>query len=400
MPLSDETRRKIQKNLAQIEEQTLASRAFLSQKATRRVWEAEGLRPAFCRDADRIIHSLSFSRYFDKTQVFFWIKSDIHSHRMLHVQLVSKLARYIAQILGLNIDLVEAIALGHDIGHCPFGHDGEMVLRDICLKHNLGELWHNYESVWFLQEIEMQNLTLPVLDGILCHNGESHHQHYSPQRDQLSWENLDRDMEHLYWGKNKDPQPKTLEACVVRLLDTISYISRDVLDAENLGLLSFNDIPESVKANLGKSNREIINTLVSDLIATSYEQDFIGYSDEIYREMEALYRFNYKNIYTIDQKKARIPEIRKAFELLWDHYYQDLIKQNKKSRIYKDHLEFNLRQINTRNFHISTLEQYPYAKKSPEIIVRDYLAGMTDQYFFMTAKEIDPSIDFEYNEIY
>jgi dGTPase len=400
MQIPDELHRRIKEDFATYEAAILGPFGYPTNNATRRTSEPESLRTAFTRDADRIIHSMSFSRYFDKTQVFFWIKSDIHSHRMLHVQLVSKLARYIARILRMNEDLVEAIALGHDIGHCPFGHDGEMVLRALCQNHGIGQLWHNYESVWFLQEIEMQNLTLPVLDGILCHNGESHHREYSPVRDQLSWNALDRDMEGLLTGKENDPKPKTLEACLVRLVDTISYISRDVQDAENLGILNFSDIPDSVKAALGTSNRDIINSLVTDLIVYSYGKDLVGYSEPVYNALQDLYRFNYKNIYTIHKKQMHIPKITQAFRTLWDHFYEDLIHKRKDSRIFTDHLELNLKQIAARNSAINSIETYPYAQYDPKLIVRDFLAGMTDQYFWLTAKECDPTLDFEYEPIY
>jgi dGTPase len=382
------------------EQQLLGPYAFPSAKAIRKRVETENYRSPFTRDADRILHSFSFARFFDKTQVFFWVKSDLHSHRMLHVQLVSKIAREIAHILRLNEYLTEAIALGHDIGHVPFGHDGEYELNKLCVKHGIGEFHHNYESVWFLQEVEMQNLTLPVIDSILCHNGESHYNILTPKLENLTWEFHGKEMNDLLKGKNRDPIPKTLEGCLVRIADTISYISRDVMDAENLGFLKFDDIPDTVKDRLGKTNREIINSLITDVIANSLNKNQIGYSEDIYSALQDLYQFNYKNIYTHQNKMRHQPVICDAFHLLWDHYYDDLINDRKESKIFLDHLYFNLKQIRTRLPEINSLEKYPYARQPPEIIVRDFLAGMTDQYFWQLANELGPQLRFEPDEIY
>ncbi len=382
------------------EEYFLGPHAFYSKNAHRIIQEKEGYRPPFTHDADRIIHSLSFARYFDKTQVFFWIQSDIHQKRMLHVQLVSKIARELAEVFKLNVHLVEAIALGHDIGHVPFGHDGETILSDLCENHGIGKYFHNYGSVWFLQNIELQNLTLPVLDGILCHNGEIHHGILAPQDLELTWDQFTKDTTKLLNGKNKDPLPKTLEGCLVRVVDTISYISRDVLDAEHLKLLSFKDIPQHVRNQLGNSNREIINTLINDLIKNSYNQPYISYSNDTYQALEDLYKFNLEKIYLHPDKMTPLPTIKKAFKLIWDYYYDDLIQNKKDSKIYQDHLYLNLNQIKIRYPKINSLENYPYYKESPEIIVRDFIAGMTDQYFWNLAKDIDPTLDFERIIIY
>jgi len=161
--------------------------ACLSQEAVRREDEVKvqrGHRQDFSLDTDRILHSLSYSRYIDKTQVFYLIKNDHITHRVLHVQLVSKIARTIGRLLSLNEDLIEAIALGHDIGHAPFGHDGERFLSELSLKHHMGHFCHNIQGVRSLEKIERKgkgwNLSLQVLDGILCHDGELHSQALHP----------------------------------------------------------------------------------------------------------------------------------------------------------------------------------------------------------------------------
>jgi len=363
--------------------------AYHSKQATRFTPEKRDYRSPFTRDSDRIIHSLSYARFFDKTQVFFWVASDMHSHRMLHVQLVSKISREIAQVLGLNAELVEAIALGHDIGHCPWGHDGEAILSNITQKHGIDTYHHNQGSVWILQEVEMQNLTLPVVDGILCHNGESHQHKIHPQDQHLSWDFHQTEMKKVLQDSHYDPQPKTMEGALVRMVDVISYISRDVMDAEHLGILRFEDIPPAVQEELGTSNRSIINTLITDLIKNSYEKPFVAFSEGVFNRLQELYRFNYTKIYTHPDKQAPLTMMREAMKNIWDHYYTDLCNKTLSSRIYTDHLLLNINQIRTRYPEIHSLETYPYYQQPPEIIVRDFIAGMTDQFFWQIAKELD-----------
>src|SRR5574340_1056501 len=166
----------------------LSPLASLSRNGVRRREEERaGHRQSFATDADRILHSRAYTRYIDKTQVFYLISHEQISHRVLHVQLLSKIARTIGKFLRLNEDLLEAIALGHDIGHPPFGHDGERILSGLCEAHGVGPFLHSLQGVWFLDRLEKQgrglNLSLQVLDGILCHDGETHLERLSPQGD-------------------------------------------------------------------------------------------------------------------------------------------------------------------------------------------------------------------------
>ena len=185
------------------------------------------IRPPFFRDADQIIHSKAYSRYIDKTQVFFLVDNDHITHRVLHVQLVSKIARTIGRALKLNEDLIEAISLGHDIGHVPYGHFGEKILSELCEKNGIGKFHHNVQSIQFLDVIENCDLTLQVLDGILCHNGESHNKNLKPTGT-LSWESFQSKIEAIKGNEKKDPFPVTIEGCVVRIADTIAYLGRDL----------------------------------------------------------------------------------------------------------------------------------------------------------------------------
>jgi len=181
------------------EQEHLCSLAALSRTGIRRRQKDQtGHRQAFALDADRILHSRSYTRYIDKTQVFYMVSNDHITHRVLHVQLVSKIARTIGRFLRLNEDLIEAIALGHDIGHPPFGHDGEKELARLCQEHGLPPFQHNVQSIQFLERLERKgrgwDLTLQTLDGILCHDGEIHSRFLKPVR-QKDFTVFDRELQ-------------------------------------------------------------------------------------------------------------------------------------------------------------------------------------------------------------
>ncbi|MHA1820069.1 MAG: deoxyguanosinetriphosphate triphosphohydrolase family protein [Promethearchaeota archaeon] len=391
------------KKMLKYQHETFQKYATFDEEAIRRKDYSEDInRLPFEHDADRIIHSHAYSRQADKTQVYFWIESDLFQRRLLHVNLVAKIARYISNVLGLNANLSEAIALGHDIGHCPFGHDGERIFSEVCMEYGIGHFRHNYESVWFLQEIEMQNLTLQTLDGILCHNGEIQQNNLKPENERLSWRQLALDMKLVRFSEDPNElrrlKAKTMEGLVVRFADTIAYISRDVRDAEMLHILSFSDLPENVRKTLGNSNREIIGTLISDLIKNSYKRPYIGYSDKIEEALTELFEFNKKNIYNHAQNEKSITFLKKSFSCLFKRFLKDLEEENQKSEIYKDHFQYNLNDIRVRYPEIKTLEDYPYYQYSinnPKISVRDFLAGATDSYFLTLLRKYCPKIEFK-----
>ena len=255
---------KMQKELDDREAGILSPEATTSTTGYRRKDEKQlktEYRQSFAVDVDRILYSLAYTRYIDKTQVFYLVKNDHITHRVLHVQLVSKVARTIGRFLRLNEDLIEAIALGHDIGHAPFGHEGEDYLSKLCRENNIGSFNHNVQSVHFLDCVEKKgkgwNLCLQTLDGILCHDGEVHNQHLTPQRDK-TFSILDREL----MEKTKHPDtplvPMTLEGCVVRMADTISYIGRDIEDAIRLSLIKRSDLPDDTTRLLGNTNGTIV----------------------------------------------------------------------------------------------------------------------------------------------
>ncbi len=328
------------------------------------------IRPSFFRDADRILHSNAYARYMDKTQVFAMVTDDRITHRGLHVQLVAKIARTIARALELNEDLVEAIGLGHDLGHVPFGHFGERVLNNICEKNNLGLFLHNAQSVRVLQTLEGNgkglNISLQVIDGILCHNGELLEKKYVPDYDKTLDQFLDE--YNKCWtekGFDRKIRAMTLEGCVVRISDVIAYIGRDIEDAIVLGYVKREDIPEEITKVLGNKNSLIIDTLVKDLVENSYGKDYLEFSDEVFGALKKLLAFNYSNIYGNPKKDEVERRSEKIFELLYEKYMNDL--EEKKGYIYE-------------KYYKEMPESYTKGNSRGRIVV-DFIAGMTDNFF-------------------
>ncbi len=360
----------------------LAPSATPSHTGVRRQPEQKtGYRQQFALDADRILHSRAYTRYIDKTQVFSLISNDHITHRVLHVQLVSRIARTIGRFLHLNEDLIEAIALGHDIGHPPFGHDGEKILSELCVEQGLPPFQHNIMSVRFLDNLERKgkgwNLTLQVLDGILCHDGEIHSRSLSPEP-LTTFQEFD----HKQSAKERDPKitliPATLEGCVVRLADTVAYIGKDIEDAIILNLIQRADIPLSCRQTLGDSNGTIVYTLVTDLInnsdTTPSHASFIGFSEHISTALQQLKAFNYKHIYLAPETKSKTPLIRNCYRNLFSFYLNCL-----KTSPEKTPKEIDL----MADMALPHQENY-----LPEEKVRDFIAGMTDDYFLKQAKNI------------
>jgi dGTPase len=357
----------------------LSARATRNDAAVRRQAEdllAEGYRQAFSVDADRILHSRAYARYIDKTQVFYLIRNDHITHRVLHVQLVSKIGRTIGRFLGLNEDLIEAIALGHDIGHTPFGHDGERFLSELCMEHGIGAFLHNVQSVQFLDLVERKgmgwNLSLQTLDGILCHDGEVHNQALSPRRDK-AFDTLEREVALKKRDPDQDLRPMTLEGCVVRMADTVAYIGRDIEDAIRLGLIQRSELPSSSVRVLGETNGTIVFNLVTDILRESHGQDHVAFSPEVSEALMHLKRFNLERIYLNPRMKPHSAAIRDLFKHLFENLLEDLAQQRAESVIF-------------RGFLNGMSDDYLKRHQSAEI-VRDFIAGMTDQYFLSQCPE-------------
>ncbi len=357
----------------------LSPAATLSTRAVRRLPEEHlerGYRQAFSVDTDRILNSLAYTRYIDKTQVFYLIRNDHITHRVLHVQLVSKIARTIGRFLGLNEDLIEAVALAHDIGHTPFGHDGERWLSELCRANGIGYFLHNIQSVRFLDRVERKgrgwNLCLQTLDGILCHDGEIHNQKLEPKK-YKTFETLEKEIEE----KKKDPSlplvPMTLEGCVVRMADTISYIGRDLEDAIRLKMIRRTDLPAEIAQRLGNSNGTMVYHLVTDVIENSHQKGATSFSPEVSDALEELKRFNLERIYMNPRIKRHRETIKGMFASLFDRYREDIEKEDHRSVIYRQFLD-------------GMSPDYLETTGSAEI-VRDFIAGMTDRYFLSQFPE-------------
>ncbi len=358
-------------------EEGLSSYATKSKEAIRLVEEKEDIRPSFSHDADRIIYSLSFTRYMKKTQVFSFQENDHISKRITHVLFVSKIARTIARVLRLNEDLVEAIALGHDIGHTPLGHVGEHILDEISQKELKEHFYHNVQSVRNFLFVENKgrglNLSVQVLDGIMCHNGEMLSLCYEPVS--KTKEQFLKEYEATYHDSKvaKRIRPMTLEGCIVRIADVIAYIGKDIEDALLLGVLKKEDIPESIAEVLGRSNREIVNALVLDIVNQSDGKPYIKMSEEVFEALKKLLQFNYQHVYNKANSKEAIEEYRRGLWLLYRTYLQDLEEKNVKSVIYQTFLN-----------GMDPIYQETTHKKR---MVLDFLSGMTDDFFLQQVRK-------------
>lgn len=371
--------RDLQPLLDKIEQNALRSLACSSRAAVRRHPESRShneYRQAFSQDADRILNSLAFTRYIDKTQVFSLIRNDHLTHRVLHVQLLSRVARTIGRHLQLNQDLIEAAALGHDIGHPPFGHDGERFLSRLTRANQAGYFHHNVQSIQFLDKIERNgagwNLSLQTLDAILCHDGETHVRKLFPQGPR-TFDDLDVMIQRFLETEQIGFSPMTLEGCVVRMADTISYIGRDLEDGIRLGLITRDQIPDTCRNILGITNGTIVFNLVTDLIATSLDQPFIGFSDEVADALETLKAFNYRHIYKNPAIKQHLGNISIIYDHLFHQYLTDLEKDNPSSVIFTQ-------------FLAGMSDTYRDTHSLPQI-VRDFISGMTDSYFLRQAPD-------------
>ena len=341
-------------------------------------------RPPFVRDIDKILNVAPYNRYAGKTQVFSFVRNDDISRRGLHVQLVARTARTIARMLGLNEDLTEAIALGHDLGHTPFGHAGERILNNLYHADTGRFFNHNVHSVRVLDTLYARNVTLQTLDGILCHNGESSQQEFL--RDEThDFETFDELAEACSIDQSviATLRPSTLEGCVVRISDMIAYVGKDRQDAVGVGSLADDGVFSD--GAVGTQNAEIINNLTVDIVEHSYMRDRIAMSEEAFCSLKTAKAENYERIYLADEPGDVYKEqIEPMFAELYETILADLAAGDENAPVYKHFIEKIEGQRRLYD------ESAPYRDEEPHRIAVDYLAGMTDEYFLAAHRFMCP----------
>lgn len=345
-------------------------------------------RPAFVRDCEKILHIPYYNRYSDKTQVFSLYKNDDISRRAQHVQLVSRIARNIGRVLGLNIDLIEAISLGHDIGHTPFGHEGERILDDLYFTHTGRHFNHNIHSARVLDVIFSLNLSLQTLDGIICHNGELEQQEYAPKPYQ-DFALFDARMEKCTLDSkyNKALVPATLEACVMRVSDIIAYLGKDRQDAIRINLIP--DHSQFLGEDIGKTNAEIINNMTVNILENSYGKGYLQMDRSFYEAFSQGKKQNYQLIYRNEKVSCIFQnQIRPMMEQVYEQLLKDLKEHNTNSCIYTHHIAY-INEV-TRYNRRST----PYEEQEANDLVVDYIASMTDDYLIDLHSHMFPGSNY------
>ncbi|MFO7815767.1 MAG: deoxyguanosinetriphosphate triphosphohydrolase [Halanaerobiales bacterium] len=317
------------------EKRELSQYAQCSFDSAGRKYEEEkcDFRTCFQRDRDRIIHSKAFRRLKHKTQVFIAPEGDHYRTRLTHTLEVSQIARTIARSLRLNEDLTEAISLGHDLGHTPFGHAGEAAINEVCD----GEFSHNKQSLRVVEVLEKRkkeipglNLTKEVRDGIANHTGQN--------------------------------KPETLEGCIVRIADRIAYINHDIDDALRAGLIELIDLPQEALEVLGETHSQRIDTMVRDMINKSMKKSEIKRGKKVYKATQQLRKFLFDNIYFGSLAKSEEEKAKRLIKLLYDFY------KNNPDRLPKEFIKGTNEDI--------------------EQIIIDYIAGMSDRYAIKVGKDI------------
>ncbi len=322
----------IRETTENIERNTLSKFAALSENTRGRIYPENkcDIRTDFQRDRDRIIHSKAFRRLKHKTQVFITPEGDHYRTRLTHTLEVMQIARTVTRALRLNEDLAEAIALGHDLGHTPFGHSGEKVLDEIC-----DDGFRHYEQslrvVDILEGGKGINLTYEVRDGILKHTGDS--------------------------------QAETLEGKIIKFADRFAYINHDIDDAIRAGIIKEKDLPSACRTLLGDKNSKRIDTLIRDLVANSAGKSDLAMSPEIYNAMLALRQFMFENVYIGSKAKKEENKVRHIICQMFEYFVKSPNKLPKESRAF--------------------LHDYDTQR-----VVCDYIAGMSDSYAVHTFNEL------------
>ena len=340
-------------------------------------------RPAFVRDSEKIIHLPAYNRLAGKTQVFSLRANDDISRRGLHVQLVSRVARDIGRALGLNLDLIEAIALGHDIGHTPFGHAGERFLNGVFHERTGRWFFHNVQSVRVLDVLYGRNLTLQTLDGVICHNGECELPRFETSG-LNSFDTFDRVVEGC-WESEGDAigrlRPMTLEGCVVRVSDIIAYVGKDRQDAIMAGVVADDDFADGLG---GAYNAWALGAFVTDVVEHSIGRDRIEMSGEGFSELRRAKRENYERIYLGTELNGELANaMGELFERMYLRLIDDLRAGDTSSPIFAHHIL----PIGACLSHYG--RSYDW-EADLDLAVVDYISSMTDDYFEALAQRLFP----------
>ena len=329
------------------------------------------LRSNFIRDIDKILNCPFYNRYADKTQVFSFYKNDDITRRSLHVQLVSRIARTIGKALSLNLELIEAIALGHDLGHTPFGHTGEKILDSLYFAHANRHFNHNIQSVRVLDDIFKYNVSLQTLDGIAGHNGEIEKEEYHPQ-ELCDFKQFDSLIEGCYLDSKNvlKLSPSTLEGCVVRISDIIAYLGKDRQDGTRTNTFDENHFESNY---IGNVNAEIINNLTVNIVKNSYGKNYIKIDKKYFNDLQKAKKENYAMLYLSENTRKYENTICQMMEMVYEKLLADLTKTNLSSPIFTHHIAY----VKKAYFN----KECKYLDQSKNQIVVDFIASMTDDYF-------------------
>ncbi len=341
------------------------------------------IRGDFFRDQTAIIHSTPFRRLKNKTQVFFAPENDHICTRIEHVLHVATIAATICKGLNshgwnLDIDMAYATGLGHDLGHTPFGHAGEMALNKILGGNNafVHEI-NSYRQVEYLANHgKGLNLCYGIKDGIICHNGEKDEQNLKPT---FELNNLDE-------IKNRRVVPTSYEGCIMRFSDKIAYLGRDIEDAFVAGYITEKDIPKDVKNMLGDRNGQLIHAMVVDIIKNSANKDTVGFSDKTYEVVTNLKHFNYKNIYGHPDLRKYDVFCDRIINNLFDYTYDLLVKHKFDFGKYAES-DIELDK-NFGDYLEGQFDFYQQSQDNEKQIITDYISGMTDIYALESIKQI------------
>lgn len=339
---------------------------------------AKDVRGEYFRDQTAIIHSMPYRRLKHKTQVYFSPNNDHICTRIEHALHVATIAATISKGLGLNADMAYAIGLGHDLGHAPFGHAGETVLNLKCKE--IGGFIHEIHGLRVADVLGSRgiglNLTYGVRDGIICHCGESPDQKIKPRTEMLDLNQI----------KKRNKLPSSWEGCVTRMADRIAYLGRDLEDSIDGGFVEEEDIPEIVQKELGKSNGEIIDNLVIDVLTNSQKEEQIGFSDSKFDVLMELYKFSVEKIYSHE----KIIRYRKYCERIITELFDYLVNlYNKWDSNFQAYYNSPCPLDKRFGWYLEKMDKIYKKERSGAIaIVRDYVAGMTDLYALKCMKEI------------